>query len=200
MRNIFFLFLLSVIPFFAQAQQQKPNPSPLPQLDSAYTAIDRRDDSIPKNAYIDSFFCAQYGFRKVSMGNYRMFVWQNIDKPKENDFIRLCDIRWKFKNHQEALAFHRKYLNVNAENGNQIANYNFTIPGAEELKVFRESDAITEMVKKQNMTLTFYYYIFVMDNYVVKVFVNGKQNLTVNDAAVFPLQAAKRMAALSRFK
>jgi hypothetical protein len=145
---------------------------------------------------MDADFLANFGLQKMSVNDFRIIVWRNINMTAKDSITRLCDIRWRFKNNKEALAFHRKYINVNAEDGREIKDYHFTIPGAKELRVFRESAAITDLAKQQKMDPSFYYYIFVVDNYVVKVFVNGKSNLSVDGASVFAKEAARKMLAL----
>ncbi|RYD81726.1 MAG: hypothetical protein EOP53_05625 [Sphingobacteriales bacterium] len=169
----------------------------MPKPSAEFDAIDRRNDMVPADAFLDSAFCARYNMLRMSPKIVnRMVVYRNLNPQKETDAIRLCDIRWRFKNHQEALNFHRKYIKENSENGNEIKGYKFTIPGAEELRVFRESNEIADWVKSQNTPMNFYYYIFVVNNYAVKVFVNGKTGFSLENGAAFAKQAVKRTKAV----
>ncbi|MCC6371878.1 MAG: hypothetical protein IT236_12790 [Bacteroidia bacterium] len=151
-------------------------------------------DSINPVLYIGEDFYSKYGLKSVSQKQGRMQVWShplNFDSP---DFMRIGDIRWVFKTHQEAMDFHAKYLQVNAEYGEEINMYKFKIPKVDELRVFKESEKTKFMNAEMGFPMNFYYFIFVKDRVVAKVFVNTVPSITVEQASVFAKEAARRVA------
>ena len=149
-------------------------------------------DSLTQSMYFDSTFCSTYHLKNITKQFTRMNVWQNNIADTE-DFIRVCDIRWRFKNHSEALTFHKKYISVNSEGGEEIKKANISIDKITELRVFRESAEMRKMNEALGGTMYFYYYLFVVDNVMAKVFVSSKKNITTERAAIFAKEAARRL-------
>lgn len=150
-------------------------------------------DSLTQALYFDSTFCSSYNLKNVTRNFKRMNVWTSPLNYNTKDFMQVCDIRWLFKDKSEAEAFHKKFLTVNAEFGEEIKNSKVAIDGVTQLRIFRENEQTRKTNEGFGFPMNFYYFIFVVDNCVAKVFVNTKTNVTVEQAAVFAKEAAKRI-------
>ena len=150
-------------------------------------------DSLTQSLYIDSTFCSNYNLKNITGKFKRMNVWNNPLNYDAKDFMRVCDIRWLFKDKFEAEAFHKKFLPVNSESGEEITNSKVYIENVTQLKIFRENAQARKMNEGFGLSMNFYYFIFIVDNCVAKVFVNTKTNVTVEQAAVFAKEAAKKI-------
>lgn len=150
-------------------------------------------DSLTQALYIDSSFCSNYNLKNITKSFKRMNVWNNPLNYNSKDFMRICDIRWLFGNKSEAEAFHEKFLPVNAEFGEEIKDLKVSIDNVTQLRVFRENAQSRKMNEGFGAPMNFYYFIFVVDNCVAKVFVNTKTNITAEQAAVFAKEAAKKI-------
>jgi len=151
------------------------------------------NDSLTQSLYIDSTFCSTYNLKNITQKFKRMNVWSNPLNYDSKDFMRVCDIRWLFKDKFEAEAFQKKFLPVNSEFGEEITNSKISIENVTQLKIFRENAQARKMNEGFGLPMNFYYFLFIVDNCVAKVFVNTKTNVTVEQAAVFAKEAAKRM-------
>lgn len=151
------------------------------------------NDILPQSLFIDSAFCAKYHLKNITKDFKNMNIWNENSFNDSEDFMRVCDIRWQFKDKAEAAAFHKKFLPVNSESGEPITNSKITIDKTQQLKIFRENAQTRKMNEGFGLSMNFYYFIFVVDNVVAKVFVNTKTSVTVEQAAVFAKEAAKRI-------
>lgn len=150
------------------------------------------NDSLPQALYIDSAFCAAYNLKNITKNFRRMNVW-NLPGREVKDIKRVCDIRWVFNDKMEALAFHKKYLSVNAEFGEEIKRSGIDIENVTQLRIFRENEKTREMNKALGVPMNFYYFLFVVDNCVAKVFVCTKTEVNAEKASVFAVEAARRL-------
>src|SRR5262245_55198557 len=74
-------------------------------------------DSLTRETYMDAAFCSKFNLKEESWNYRRMATWLHPAGHDSKDFIKVCDIRWKFKDHQEALRFHNRFLGVNSDYG-----------------------------------------------------------------------------------
>src|SRR6478752_7680337 len=122
MRFIFVLFFLS---FFNSSFGQ------FSQREKGILAIVKKQDSIPRNIFLDS---ASIGNLKVWKANTKQ-VWSSTNRV-EKHIEQLYDIRLKFKNHDSAMAFHEEYKKENAEFAPEIKKHKINSDGASNFRVF----------------------------------------------------------------
>lgn len=153
-RLIIFFALLSVQSF------GQYNPEELELL-----AIVDQQDSLPRSVFLDSTLLPDMKFYGTNTRN----VWSS--KSHSGKVMeQFYDIRLAFKTHEEALAFHEKYLELNAENGPQIKKHKLKTVGASEFKAYEGSELLNSMIKEYNLQL--YCFLFVVDNYFVKCYIS----------------------------
>jgi len=154
MRSFFIiLFLLIYITTFGQYTQKELEVS----------TIFEQQDSIPRSVFLDSTMLPEMKFYGTNARN----VWSS--KNHNGDEIeQFYDIRLSFKTHEEALAFHEKYLEENSEYGPQIKKHKLKTVGASEFKAYEGSKPLNSMIKGYNLQL--YCFLFVVDNYFVKCY------------------------------
>lgn len=126
--------------------------------------IVQAQDSLPRNIFLDSTLLSQM---RLVRTNTRQ-VWFSTNRI-EKHIEQLFDIRLKFEDHNAALKFHQKYLNENSEFGPEIKKHKIKSAGAEEFKVFKGTSIVNKMVEAYGFQM--YCYLFVVDNYFVKVYV-----------------------------
>jgi hypothetical protein len=126
--------------------------------------IVKSQDSIPRSVFLDSTLLANM---KVKVTNTRQ-IWFSKSKT-EKHIDQLFDIRLKFANHDSALAFHKKYLGANSEYGPEIKKHKIKYKGADEFEAFNGADMVNKMVEPYGLQM--YCYLFVVDNYFVKIYV-----------------------------
>lgn len=170
-----------------------------PDLNAEYSKFESEyKDSLGDGAYLDSVFMGQYSLTSGVTSLKSMRVWNNPSFYDSKDFIRICDIRWKFKSNAEAEAFHKKFIIQNAENGEEITDSRIKIDDVSDLRIFREGAGMRKMMNQVGTPMNFYYFLFVVDKYVAKVFVCTKPNSKVKDAYVFAREAARKLVAYSK--
>jgi hypothetical protein len=123
-------------------------------------------DSIPRNVFL-TFSDADS--MRLQSTNWRQ-VWSSHSRI--NHIGQLYDIRLKFKNHKDALAFYKKYLKENSEEGLEIKQHTVVAKDAEEFRIFGASAEVDKMTKMFNLPTQMFCYLFVVDNYFVKVYVS----------------------------
>jgi hypothetical protein len=121
-------------------------------------------DSVPRSVFLDSVNLPEMRMRR---SNTRQ-VWMT-NGTNDKHLNQLFDIRLPFATHDSALWFHRHYLSENAEGGPEIIKHRITATGADELRVYRGSALVNGMVKQYGLQM--YCYLFVVDNYFVKVYI-----------------------------
>jgi hypothetical protein len=104
---------------------------------------------------------------KLYEGNTR-HGWATTDKAARH-IDQLYDIRLKFIDKNAALAFHRKFLNINAENGPEITDHQLTSAGADEFRVFGTPEQSIAMLGNEGLKM--FSFLMVVDRYFVKLFV-----------------------------
>jgi hypothetical protein len=144
----------------------------------------------------ESFFTA-YHLKSVHSSLPNMKKWDTDDLDARINTV--CDIRWEFDDNKKAMDYHRTNLIRNSENGEEI-KLDLTMKGAEDVHVYNEGEAGARMLNAVGLGGKFhqYYYLFVVKNIAVKVFVMSKSEVTAKEAAVFAGEAAKTVMAGSR--
>jgi len=128
-------------------------------------AIVDQQDSLPRSVFLDSTLLPDMKFYGTNTRN----VWSS--KSHSGKVMeQFYDIRLVFKTHEEALAFHEKYLELNAEYGPQIKKHKLKTVGASEFKAYEGSELLNSMIKEYNLQL--YCFLFVVDNYFVKCYIS----------------------------
>ena len=127
--------------------------------------IVEEQDSLPRSIFLDSTLLPDMKFYGTNTRN----VWSS-KSHSGNTVEQFYDIRLAFKTHEEALAFHEKFLEENAEYGPQIKKHKLKTVGASEFKAYEGSKLINSMVKAYNMQM--YCFLFVVDNYFVKCYLS----------------------------
>jgi len=145
-------------------------------------------DKIPDNLFIPDAFFTKYNLEMAPQSNVHIKDWSTIDRTARIGVVD--DVRWEFNNAEEAMAYHKKNLGVNSESGIEIHDRVY-IPGAQELHIYRESKSITDLNQSMGIDTKEFYFLFVIDKVVAKVFVTVNGDATIDDASVFAKEAAK---------
>jgi len=145
-------------------------------------------ENITDNLFIPDAFFTKYKLELQERSNVHIKDWSTIDRTAK--FGVVDDVRWEFKDADEAMAWHKKNLKVNSESGEELKDKMY-IPGAQELHMYRESKSITDLNKSMGIDSKEYYFLFAMDKVVVKVFVTVNGEVSLEDASVFAKEAAK---------
>lgn len=156
MKNLFFLFffLLGLANVFGQNSQ----------TEEALFAIVEKQDSIPRAVFLDEILLPNM---QVSRSNTRQ-VWAAM-ATGEQAIEQLFDIRLKFDNKTEALAFHKKYLKLNSENGVEIKKHSLKAKDVTALKLYKGSALVNSLMATYGFQV--YCILFVVDNYFVKLYI-----------------------------
>ena len=147
-------------------------------------------EKIPENLFIPDAFFTKYNLELAPQSNVHIKDWSTIDRTAKIGVVD--DVRWEFKDAEEAMAWHKKKLTENSENGVEFKD-NMSIPGAQELHMYRESKSITDMNASMNIDTKQFYFIYVIDRVVSKVVVTVNGKVSLDDASVFPKEAAKNV-------
>jgi len=181
----FFAPLLLIITLTIQAWSQT-------SLEKEFIQIDNQYDTLTQKIYIDAAFCKKYNLKNETDDFKRMNVWQNPFNFESKDFITVCDIRWKFASNADAIDFCTKYATILSEDGKEM-NTPLEIDQASYLKVYRENTGITMKNESLGYSVNYYYFIFVINRCVVKVFVLAKKSVSFNQVADFANEAARKI-------
>ena len=124
--------------------------------------IVKKQDSLPRNIFLDSTILPNMNLWKSNTRN----VWSSRSIDKKN-IETLYDIRLRFANKDSAIAFHKKYINENAEFGKEIVNSNFNTKGTELFKIFYAPESLNKLMRSYNLYM--FCFTFVVNNYFVKI-------------------------------
>jgi hypothetical protein len=186
MKHLFLTLPLLLLFIAARSQSSKLR-------DEYYQIENSLNDTLKQDIFLDSNFCSKYNLKNSTRNFRRMNYWDNTLHYKSPDFISVYDIRWVFKSNKEALEFHKRFLPINSEGGIEIKKSGIAIDSTTNLRIFREDDGTRQMNKDFGYPMNYYYFIFVVDNTVAKVFVSAKPGVTVDQAAVFAMEASRRI-------
>ena len=150
--------------------------------------------AIPKEKWSNAFyisdeFCAARGL-KPGETNDLLRVWNS--GFNNGSMTRVVDIRFYFTSASEANDYLDKNIADLSEKGDTI-NAKIEIPMVSNLRIFRENEEMRKMNASLGLKMNMYFFIFTVKNYIAKVFVSGDK--TVEDAAPFAIEAAKRLNA-----
>ena len=148
MKRIFlFLCLLAATNTFAQVARE-----------AELMKIVTEQDSIPRSVF---FTFSEADSMRLRVSNWRQ-TWSY--RGSLNHIMQLYDIRLKFKDHKDALAFNKKYLAENSEGGQEIKQHKATAKGASEFRIFGASEEVDKMTKMFNLPTQMFCYLFVVDH------------------------------------
>ena len=147
-------------------------------------------EKIPESLFIPDAFFSKYNLELAPQSNAHIKDWSTIDRTAKIGVVD--DVRWEFKDAEEAMTWHKKKLSENSENGVEFKDKMY-IPGAQELHMYRESKSITDMNASMNIDTKQFYFIYVIDKVVSKVVVTVNGKVSLDDASVFPKEAAKNV-------
>ncbi|MBN1180728.1 MAG: hypothetical protein JXB49_00475 [Bacteroidales bacterium] len=125
-----------------------------------------QQDTLAREVFLDSTLLQD--MKLTHALNWRQ-IWTFADVNTKN-IDQFYDIRLKFNTEAEALAFHKKYMDINSENGPEIKKHKIQIEGVKELKVFTQNATASKMFLEPN-GLQALCYLFVVDNYFVKFYI-----------------------------
>lgn len=143
---------------------------------------------IPADLFLTSSFLAKYNLKLVqSEGNF--IAWSSDATSMIQRFV---DIRWVFENNEDAWRYHRANLKANSEDGQPLTE-TIDLPGAQDLYICRESASVEKMIKQMLLTMRQYYFLFVVDNVVFKLFIATDTSVTLQDVKAFAEEAIARL-------
>ena len=145
-------------------------------------------EQIADNLFIADAFFVKYNLTLGPRTSPHIRDWSTIDRTSKIGVVD--DVRWEFDNAEKAAEYHAKNLKVNSESGLEI-QAKIYIPGALNLHIYRESKSITDLNKEMGIDTKEFYFLFTIDKVVAKVFVSVNGDVSVNDASVFAIEAAK---------
>jgi hypothetical protein len=120
--------------------------------------------------FIPAEFMQAMGLKGGSGTNPQIRGWNG---PIESEVNQVVDIRWTFATNKEALSYFKKNLEDQAEGGVPYPfpqSYGLDV---KELHVYREAPLIGNMFAGMGSKHVQWYFIFLVDKVMVKVFVNG---------------------------
>lgn len=162
-------------------------------------ALAQNDHPIPQSKWLKDFFlsdefCASKGLQPGEIRqSFRVWNYKEVD----NRIQRVVDVRWYLSSPAEAVA----YLNENyarmSERGVPIST-KITIPQAENVMAFRESDGTRKLNRDLGIKMNMYYFLFTVKNYVAKVFISSEKDISIDEALAFANEAARRLNAAAK--
>jgi hypothetical protein len=146
--------------------------------------------NIPAKFFISDAFAASKGLKPVKNDGGSK-TWKGKMK---NVTTTVKDSRWKFNSFDEAAQHLQLNMPLLSETGDQEMG-NIKITGASNLFVYNEGAGNRSYNEATGVKSFSYIFLFTVKNYVAKVNVITNEKITVNDAAVFAKEAAKRLNA-----
>jgi hypothetical protein len=142
-----------------------------------------------------SFFTPAPVFENAGMtkreSNNRLKVYtKRGDTP--GDITRAVDIRWVFASSQEAADYLEKNLEKESEGGYQVKK-TLKLPNATKIYVYREDPMTAGMYEMMGAENVHWYYLFVIDKVVAKVFTMGNKT-SMSTSYKLALEAAKHIS------
>ena len=134
-------------------------------------AIEQDQDSLPRSIFLDSTDLP--ALKKVLTVNSRQ-IWRSTGQQTQN-IDQLYDIRIRFDSKEKALEFHKEYWKENSEFGPEIKKHKIDVSGTEAFRAFSGADLLNGMSARYGLQM--YCYLFVVDNYFVKLYITCKKEL-----------------------
>ncbi|MBL7942173.1 MAG: hypothetical protein JNM00_05380 [Flavobacteriales bacterium] len=132
-------------------------------------AIAEACDSIPRTIFLDSLELP--GLHLSGATNTHQ-VWSS---KEHSDIIQFYDVRLMFDAHQQALDFHRKFRNENAEFGKEITRHKIKTGNSVEFGAYHGEEALQQLMA--GLGLHMYCYTFVVDRFFVKFYISCKKKV-----------------------
>lgn len=95
---------------------------------------------------------------------------------------RVNDIRWQAKNKAEAMQWYNANAKLLSEGGEDISTQLSKPAGVDSWNVYRQSNEIREMIKSMGIEQNHFYFTFIGDKYVPKIFIALSPKQTLKDA------------------
>lgn len=133
-------------------------------------------------------FYEKIGLKK-SESNKRLRVYYQPTQDKADDIERTVDIRWVFASKAQAQEYLNKNLLKESEEGYPMKKA-IKLPNAGKVYLYRENQMSSGMYDMMGAEIAQWYYIFVIDRVMIKVFTAGNKTSMATSYAV-ALEAAK---------
>ncbi|MCP4761401.1 MAG: hypothetical protein GY870_06440 [archaeon] len=104
---------------------------------------------------------------------------------------RVVEVLWQFKSPEKALTFHLEYLHDNAENSPEISIESIE-PFGQELRAFVKGPE-DKLLSAFNLSMNMYFFLFCEGKILVKSFISGTDELSIEEAAKFARLAHKKI-------
>lgn len=95
---------------------------------------------------------------------------------------RVNDLRLQAESPEAALAWYKSHSSLLNEDGKEIVNVIAKPAGVDAFNVYGTNEANEQMMKGLDIAQTHYYFTFVIDKYVCKIFIAAQSKKTVKDA------------------
>jgi hypothetical protein len=138
-----------------------------------------------------SFFATYNLIEDNSKLNDHSVKWIKEKDKNTVLFKDVSDVRFILKDRNGADSFIQKYLTVLSEDGIEITNHNINLKNVTNLKVYNTGKKILDIYKLLKTPVQHYYFVFSIDNVVVKQFVSTDENTTVTQASVIATEATR---------
>jgi hypothetical protein len=168
-----------------------------PKLLDAVTRPPSFKETNADNIFIPAAFFTSYGLTAGEM-NTRLHVYNNKAAGGQQ-YQRIVDIRWTFNSEVDALAWHDRMMEENAEGGVPI-NDMIVIEGTQGLKVFREGEGMAKNMKALGIAQRHHYFLFVHKNIACKIFIATDEKTSSMQLVPFVVAAIQQLNAVSGAK
>lgn len=142
------------------------------------------------NFFTPEIFFQEMGLVKTESNKALRVYTKNEDNP--DDVSRIVDIRWVFATKKEASDYLDKNLELQSEGGYRMKK-EVILPNAEKLYIYREEPASVSMYEMMGAENVHWYYLFIIDRVVAKVFTSGNKT-SIATSYKFALEAAKHIS------
>ncbi len=136
-----------------------------------------------KNAlayFIPATTCAKYKLVAAEGNDALMNVYNNLT---ENATIqRVNDIRWQAKTKAEAIEWYKNNAAMLNEGAKDITEKLTSPVGVDIWNVYEANDETKKMMESMSIPQNHYYFTFVVDKIVAKIFVAATEKVSLTDA------------------
>lgn len=149
--------------------------------------VKKNGANVPSSIFLDSSVVKHMQVANTTSWRH---IWSDIDDSIKH-VMQFYDIRLQFESNKEALKFHKKYLGLNSEFGPRIKKHGLKYEGAEAFYVYSGSKAYSQMMEPYGFQILCY--LFVVDNYFVKLYVTCLTEYTPTKFQSFVTEAISRI-------
>lgn len=147
-------------------------------------------DSSDRALYIDSTFFHPKGLMKGEE-NRLLTVW-NSESRENPGPARIVDIRWVFDSPKDAKKWLKANLREQSEGGDPY-KLKSKLKGVKNLNCFRENPKMAQFMAAMGVSQNYHYFIFTVDNVVVKIFVSTDTGTRTEEVMDIPREAIRRV-------